>query len=406
MTKANNTEFDIFIAETVYPEAAAIFTTLPKKLTDIKEECFVVLDTNALFVPYAIGKESLKQIKKTYKALVAQNRLIIPGQVAREFAKNRAAKLVDLFQRLTQKRNSIPELQMGKYPLLEDLSEYKQAVQLETAINKQIQEYRRTLGKVLEYVQAWNWDDPVSILYNEIFTHDVVYDPSFDKDKIRAELELRYAHDIPPGYKDSDKDDKGIGDFLIWKTILDIGNSRRRSVILVSGEEKNDWRHKTNNQVLYPRYELVDEFRRESEGHQFHLIQFSDFLNLYGASEQVVQEVRQRERLGVDFHIKSNKLSARMRETDEGYLVLKGSQASRETSDSISQGWLELRDSLINAGILDDNGEYYEFIQDTFFASTSAAASVVLGRQAAGPISWLDDENRTYKEYKETIITE
>jgi hypothetical protein len=66
-------------------------------------------------------------------------------------------------------------------------------------------------------------------------------------------------------------------------------------VIFVSSDEKADWRYKSEGQTLYPRYELADEYRRNSEGQSFHIIQFSNFLDLYGASEEVVEEIRQKE---------------------------------------------------------------------------------------------------------------
>lgn len=296
---SNEAEFDIFIANSTYPDAGAVFANIPPKLASVKDTSIIVLDTNALFVPYSIGKDSLEQIKKTYKALTAQKRLMIPGQVAREFAKNRAGKLIELFQRLSQKRNSIQDLQMGKYPLLEANANYQSAVKLEDAINKQIQDYRKAIGKVLQGIQEWNWDDPVSLLYNETFVTECVFDPQFDKEKISSELETRYQHSIPPGYKDANKDDSGVGDFLIWKTILEIGKVRKSGIIFVTGDEKFDWRHKIDKQVLYPRYELVDEFRRETNGFPFHLIQFSEFLGLFGASDNVVEEVRQKEQLAL-----------------------------------------------------------------------------------------------------------
>lgn len=114
------------------------------------------------------------------------------------------------------------------------------------------------------------------------------------------------------------------------------------------------------------------------------------------------ESTRKRERLSVDFHIKSSKVTALMRETEEGIVVIKGSQAVKDTSESISPGWLELRNSLIAGKVLINVGDFYEFAEDTVFASASAAASVILGRQAAGPIYWVSDENRTYKEYLET----
>ncbi len=91
-SKKSDGEFDIFVANLTYPEAAQIFSASLKSLDAIKENCIVVLDTNALLVPFTTGKESLEQIRKTYKSLVAQKRLVVPGQVAREFAKNRASK--------------------------------------------------------------------------------------------------------------------------------------------------------------------------------------------------------------------------------------------------------------------------------------------------------------------------
>jgi hypothetical protein len=66
-------------------------------------------------------------------------------------------------------------------------------------------------------------------------------------------------------------------------------------VILVSGEEKPDWWHKSDGQPLYPRFELFDEYRRASGGCSFHIVSFSQFLELYGASGAVVEEVRQTE---------------------------------------------------------------------------------------------------------------
>lgn len=295
--KKPESEFDIFIANSTYPEAASIFTHTLRPLDEIKNDCFVVIDTNALLVPYSIGKESLEQIQRTYRKLVDEKRLLIPGQVAREFARNRANKISELFQQLSRKRSNIQQLQKGKYPLLEAFEEYQDSVRLESEIDKLLQQYRETLGKVLSHIRSWTWNDPVSVLYSKLFTQDVVFDISLDQEFLRSDLNQRQLHSIPPGYKDAAKDDKGVGDLLIWHTILEIGKTHNRSVIFISGEEKSDWWHKSETQALYPRYELIDEFRRSSNGQSFYIIAFSQFLNLYGASEKVVEEVRQEEYL-------------------------------------------------------------------------------------------------------------
>lgn len=399
MADQKKPKFDIFVADSIYPDAEAVFSVVPKKISDIKKDCIIVLDTNALFVPYLIGKRSLKQIDKTYSKLVSENRLVIPGQVSREFAKNRASKLLEIFNKMSQKRNSLPEIHMGQYPLLADLKDYQEVLRLESIINVHISEYRNLIGKLLLHIQNLYWDDPVSVLYNSIFnTTGVVFDPTFDKSDLEEELDYRFAHDIPPGFNDTSKSDKGVGDLLIWKTILEVGATRNKHVIFVSGEEKNDWRHKIAGQLLYPRHELVDEYRRKSIGCQFHLIQFSEFLDLFGASEQVVMEIRQQEKSSSNFYIRTTKFKATMILVESGFLILPGSQANKEVADSLSRGWSDKRNELIATGILVDRIDYYEFIEPTLFSSPSAAASVVLGRQAPGPLSWVDEDNRTYKE--------
>lgn len=311
--KNSEGELDIFIANSVYPEAAPIFTHGLRPLNEIKNDCFVVIDTNALLVPYNTGKESLEQIQKTYRKLVDDKRLLIPGQVAREFARNRANKITELFQQLNRKRNSTPGLQKGKYPLLESLEEYQDSVRLEGQIDRLLQQYRETLDKVLDYIRSWTWNDPVSVLYSQLFTQDVVFDISLNPEFLQSDLNRRQLHSVPPGYKDSAKDDKGIGDLLIWHTILEIGKTHNRSVIFVSGDEKADWWHRSESQPLYPRYELVDEFRRYSNGESFYIIAFSRFLDLYGASDKVVEEVRQKEILAKqdELQIREKTLSER-----------------------------------------------------------------------------------------------
>jgi hypothetical protein len=89
---------------------------------------------------------------------------------------------------------------------------------------------------------------------------------------------------------------------LVWFTILEIGKSKNKDIIFVSGDQKSDWWHRIEEQSIYPRYELIDEFRRESGGHSLHIVPFSDFLDLYGASESAVEEVREEEtRLNAEF---------------------------------------------------------------------------------------------------------
>lgn len=101
------------------------------------------------------------------------------------------------------------------------------------------------------------------------------------------------------------------------------------------------------------------------------------------------------------FKVKSQSISASMVESSNGFLVLAGSEASVTESKSISAGWKKIRNKLLEEGTLKKNGEKLIFTENTTFSSPSAASSVILGRQAPGPVSWVDESGKTYKAIQE-----
>jgi hypothetical protein len=272
-----------------YPDASAIFSFRSKELSEVKASALVVLDTNALLVPYRTGRSSLDEIRKIYGKLVKSKRLVVPAQVAREFAHQRAEHLKNTYKQLSD-RQSV-SIKTDPYPLFERLPEYEGLKKAEQEATKALDAYRDAVGKLLETMRGWQWNDPVSSLYCELFSSEVIVEPAHDRKKLLEELEYRYTNRVPPGFKDEKKADGGIGDFLIWKTILEVG-SKKQDVVFVSGDEKSDWWYRSDGTALYPRFELVDEFRRQSEGRSLHLIPFAKLLELFGASKDVVNEVR------------------------------------------------------------------------------------------------------------------
>jgi len=131
---------------------------IPQTLEEIKDRATVVVDTNALLVPYGTGKAGLAEVGKTYKSLVEEKRLCIPGQVVREFAFNRVVKLQELHQQLTRKKEKLL-VARGTYPLLEGFEAYSQMCSLESKRDKLIEEYRRAIDSVLGEVRGWYWNN-------------------------------------------------------------------------------------------------------------------------------------------------------------------------------------------------------------------------------------------------------
>ncbi len=118
-------------------------------------------------------------------------------------------------------------------------------------------------------------------------------------------------------------------------------------------------------------------------------------------AKQVSQKQPEETSVSETFKIKSSTYQAYMYETEQGFIVTKGSQASKKLSPSISETYKKLHEKLIASGILLDKKAFYEFTEDTVFSSTSAASNIVLGRQSQGPIEWLNSANKTYKSLTE-----
>jgi hypothetical protein len=302
-----NETADMFLKRKLYPDAAGIFSFQPRMLDEIKAECRVVLDTNQLLLPYKVGKHDLEEIGKVYRKLLQEKRIFVPAQVAREFATHRPNLLQELWHALGQMEVKFKPTP-SRYPLLDGLPEYKALLERWNKLQEDITGCAKLCRQLAEQVREWYWNDPVSRLYHELFIPEIVVEPEFKEAQVVADHAWRLEHDIPPGYKDERKLDKGVGDMLIWHTILHVGNQEPcRSVVFVSGETKPDWVTRgDNNKPLFPRYELVDEFRRATKGQSFHLISLSDLLDLFGADKSTVQRVRTESALPVGRGIKES----------------------------------------------------------------------------------------------------
>lgn len=106
----------------------------------------------------------------------------------------------------------------------------------------------------------------------------------------------------------------------------------------------------------------------------------------------------------LNFTLKNKNFDAEMYESERGYIVVAGSQCNKQLSKSISEGWIKLRQKLLDSGALTEKDDYLEFTENTIFNSVSAASSVILGRQSAGPLEWVNQDGRTFKDVQQTVF--
>lgn len=103
------------------------------------------------------------------------------------------------------------------------------------------------------------------------------------------------------------------------------------------------------------------------------------------------------------YYIKTRTFKATMTETDQGYIVAKGSEAKKTLSNSCTETYRNMRRKLVETQIMVDNGDKLIFAEDTVFNSPSAASNMVLGRNSNGFTEWVNKKGLTFKEVQEAI---
>ncbi|SNS78282.1 hypothetical protein SAMN05421640_1220 [Ekhidna lutea] len=286
---------DKFYLKKVFPEAEKIFEFQFKEFDQIKDQCIYVFDTNVLFVPFLISKQGLKDYKKIFKTLKTKKRLFIPSRVAREFAKNRGENIKSIFRKLHEARDRTNKggFDLSSLPIFDEDESYKRIKQIEKEVSILKDEYRAKIDELADHIKAWNWNDPVSTFYRELWNKDMIIEVKKDEAELIKDLEFRQNYQIAPGYKDSKKTDNGIGDLIIWQTILEIAKDKQKNVVFVTNEEKSDWFYSEFNTTLYPKFELFDKFRRYTGGHSVSIVSFEKFLVSQNASEETVKEIKE-----------------------------------------------------------------------------------------------------------------
>lgn len=104
----------------------------------------------------------------------------------------------------------------------------------------------------------------------------------------------------------------------------------------------------------------------------------------------------------IELNLNVKNIKAKSYLTDEGIVVLVGSQATKNIKNSLSAGYNKFREQLIKNGILIETTKWLEFSKDQLFKSPSQAAAVIVGCQMNGRISWKTSSGLTLKQIEES----
>lgn len=282
---------EIWMLEEAFPEIGYLLS--PYTIVNAAEDdVLVVLDTNVLLLPYTVDKQDLPAIETVYQKLIGEGRLFVPARVVREFIKNRDSKLAEIAKGLRDKSSSVATGEVSIPPLLKGLAETAALTKAAEELQEARKNYQASIKTLVDLIHGWRGDDPVTTMYHKLLKDDVIVDLDEERTVMEKKWQERLKLKIPPGYKDASKPDSGIGDYAVWLSILKLGKDHSKNLVFVSGDGKSDWFVRADSKGVYPRPELIDEYRRASSGKRLHLSKLADVLSDMQAPNDVVQEVR------------------------------------------------------------------------------------------------------------------
>jgi len=99
-----------------------------------------------------------------------------------------------------------------------------------------------------------------------------------------------------------------------------------------------------------------------------------------------------------------NGLVAKGALTDEGFVLKKGSQFSKNKSESMPGKLANFKSQMIATGSLVEHPDYFLAVNDLLLSSSSYAAAIVAGTSRSGPQSWRTSDGQTLRQREDSSL--
>lgn len=267
-------------------------------------------DTNILLDVFRVEKKSAQTLIKVFEYL--KGRVKLPYHVVEEYHSDYLSVLV---QQKVYLQNAITSLKDKEKGLLSfvngkdysKLSKYAKTI-LRQALDKANKSVIVSYNNTIKHLESEIQNDILINKLSEVFSSCVL--PALSQEELETiytEGLTLYPDEVPPGFKDANKDKKGIlknpksgtikddsqnvfGDLVIWREILKYASANNVDVVFVSNDVKDDWICEICNEKHGPRIELLEEFYKKTGGHRILIYSFEQFVLKLNAIEKYIPE--------------------------------------------------------------------------------------------------------------------
>ncbi len=277
-------------------------------------ECIFVFDANVLLNIYRYSSDTRDELFDVLEHL--KDRIWIPHQAMLEYHENREEVISqqyaiskDIEIALTNASDTIEAKYKRGHP-------FTDTEIIADAIKEAIEKIKASIAQAeSKYPNLLQNDyllERLTNLFNDRIGNE--YSPK-RLEEIYKEFEQRFRLQIPPGYRDKNPKKEGFkkyGDGVLWFQVIDYAKSKKKTIILITDDQKDDWWRIEKGETLGPRPELATEIGSKAKVsfYMYNSSQFlkyaKEFLGLKVKQEAIeeIKEVEINQRIfgsGVDF---------------------------------------------------------------------------------------------------------
>lgn len=252
------------------------------------------LDANVLLNFYRYSPKARDALIEVLSA--AGDRVWVSHQAAKEFWRNRCAT-IDQRNEATKQVHSA--LDKSRRSLLDAVDSWAKQTAVSEEVKRQVHDVLANgLARASEIIEeetsgagaVSHRPDSDSVLetLRALLTANVgaPLDPT-EHETALAEGARRANERIPPGYRDAEKlqdggPDGASGDYLVWLQSKKEAERRHLPLVIITGDEKEDWWWRHRSSLMGPRVELVTEFAQIS-GNRLYMLRPVQLIEHAGA---------------------------------------------------------------------------------------------------------------------------
>lgn len=269
-------------------------------------ECVVFLDTNILSFLYKINKSARREFYNWIKLISSQNRLFVPKWVAHEYSKRvinnadmdylgEVKQLSDISQKLS---SNLKYISMFIDSSIVQGTSYNSPKEYVT----ELRDTDKTLKRLATVLKTTNTIKTLREEIKDIFEDRILNSNIYSiVSDIENRAANRYRHNLPPGFRDENKEKNPCGDLIIWEEILQYCNKNNiLKAIFLTRDKKRDFVYSVDvadHHCKLTDVRLVDEFSLYTNSDQFYIIDIEKLITIFsqckpgdfGALAQAIQ---------------------------------------------------------------------------------------------------------------------